>query len=463
MSYIYCHISGYIPEAKEKYSKQQFSFLKYNKRDGEWIDEGEILCFVVNEDSYNRSSFKPAITPKSGYLEHIKIYGEPLNEGDELCKIHDAGIYINENSIANENYRKYNYNKDNTYISKIEKRYVLDGDFVKRNDLLFVLDNATEYRCEKDGFIDFAIPSDNIRYGDLIYTIRDNDNERINLKFINEPKISKDEFTNSKIIEWSKVSSFNSLKSFGITSFSDDGFSNMLFTFNYNSGNDYIVFHFEPKKLRLKPNDQISFLFENKAQISFLINTNPISTINGVGNKIIEVKSIITKSELELFATQDFKKWKLTLVGDNKEILGGEKGCDANYKDKKNLITVIKKFTQDYIKIVNSEVENYQPLLERNGNVVVSNSDEYCYVYLMQDSTNGYHKIGISNKPKYREKTLQSEKPSIQLIASKKFPIRKIAESFEKSLHTSYSEKRIRGEWFNLSERDVEHLIESLK
>jgi len=88
---------------------------------------------------------------------------------------------------------------------------------------------------------------------------------------------------------------------------------------------------------------------------------------------------------------------------------------------------------------------------------------DFCFVYLMHDTSNGYYKIGISNKPNYREKTLQSEKPTIEMIISKKFPIRKIAESFEKSLHDVYSEKRIRGEWFSLNENDVQHIKESLK
>ena len=87
----------------------------------------------------------------------------------------------------------------------------------------------------------------------------------------------------------------------------------------------------------------------------------------------------------------------------------------------------------------------------------------WCYVYLMKDTSNGYYKIGISNTPEYRERTLQSEKPSIEMIACKKFPTRKIAESIESALHTSYSQQRLRGEWFNLNDADVAAIIETLK
>jgi hypothetical protein len=38
------------------------------------------------------------------------------------------------------------------------------------------------------------------------------------------------------------------------------------------------------------------------------------------------------------------------------------------------------------------------------------------YVYLMIDKNTGYHKIGFSKNPKHREKTLQSEKPTIELL-----------------------------------------------
>ena len=87
----------------------------------------------------------------------------------------------------------------------------------------------------------------------------------------------------------------------------------------------------------------------------------------------------------------------------------------------------------------------------------------WCYVYLMKDISNGYYKIGISNTPEYRERTLQSEKPTIEMLACKKFPTRKIAEAIESALHNAYSQQRLRGEWFNLNETDVAAIIETLK
>ena len=77
--------------------------------------------------------------------------------------------------------------------------------------------------------------------------------------------------------------------------------------------------------------------------------------------------------------------------------------------------------------------------------------DQKTYVYLMQDTTNNYYKIGHSKNPQYREKTLQSEKPTIELLLS-------YAGSCEDEteLHERFKEKRIRGEWFDINEEDIQ-------
>lgn len=83
------------------------------------------------------------------------------------------------------------------------------------------------------------------------------------------------------------------------------------------------------------------------------------------------------------------------------------------------------------------------------------NDSEPCYTYLMQDATNGYYKIGMSKNPEYRERTLQSEKPTISLHCFKRFHTRQEARELEKHLHNRYAHKHIRGEWFSLSVIDV--------
>jgi hypothetical protein len=71
--------------------------------------------------------------------------------------------------------------------------------------------------------------------------------------------------------------------------------------------------------------------------------------------------------------------------------------------------------------------------------------------YIMKDKTNNLYKIGSSKNPKVREKTLQSEKPSIILV--------KIWDkNIETRLHNLYSEFRIRGEWFKLSKIQLHYI-----
>ena len=92
-----------------------------------------------------------------------------------------------------------------------------------------------------------------------------------------------------------------------------------------------------------------------------------------------------------------------------------------------------------------------------------SNTTNGCYVYLMKNTKNDCYKIGISNSPEFREKTLQSEEPSIQTIARKKMINRKIARDYETSLHENFSHKRKRGEWFQLDPKEVNEIKIKLK
>jgi hypothetical protein len=75
------------------------------------------------------------------------------------------------------------------------------------------------------------------------------------------------------------------------------------------------------------------------------------------------------------------------------------------------------------------------------------------YVYLMHNSKNNYIKIGKSINPTHREKTLQAEEPEITMIA-----VWKVSEKLEKHLHKLYRHKRMRGEWFNLTFKELKEI-----
>jgi hypothetical protein len=77
-------------------------------------------------------------------------------------------------------------------------------------------------------------------------------------------------------------------------------------------------------------------------------------------------------------------------------------------------------------------------------------------VYIMKDNHTGHYKIGRSDSPTKREATLLSQKSSIELLFQAK-----ATRSYERSLHNLFNEKRVRGEWFELNDFDVE-LIKGL-
>lgn len=132
---------------------------------------------------------------------------------------------------------------------------------------------------------------------------------------------------------------------------------------------------------------------------------------------------------------------------------------------KKNNTQVQVHPNDSYNKAVKTHSNFLKKVIELNPKCIQEktiNVDEInlgCYVYLMVDRANSFYKIGLSNNPNFRESTLQSEKPTIEIIVSKKFINRKIASIFEKTLHTTYETKRIRGEWFNLDISELNEVI----
>jgi hypothetical protein len=72
--------------------------------------------------------------------------------------------------------------------------------------------------------------------------------------------------------------------------------------------------------------------------------------------------------------------------------------------------------------------------------------------YIMIDKSTKYVKIGNSINPYHRERTLQAEKPTIEMLHIFK-------ENIEAELHKKYAKKRIRGEWFNLTTNQVNRII----
>lgn len=74
-------------------------------------------------------------------------------------------------------------------------------------------------------------------------------------------------------------------------------------------------------------------------------------------------------------------------------------------------------------------------------------------IYVMIDHHTGHYKIGRSDSPTKREATLLSQKSSIELLFYFSGTIKQ-----EKILHQVFEEKWVRGEWFALTEDDLEFI-----
>ena len=101
----------------------------------------------------------------------------------------------------------------------------------------------------------------------------------------------------------------------------------------------------------------------------------------------------------------------------------------------------ISKLTKDEIKMI----------LDFAKQIKIVKSQGKQKTYLMKNKRNGFYKIGKSSKPKFRERTLQSQEPEVELV--------KIWDKdIEDILHSKYKKYRLRGEWFDLNKNQVKYI-----
>ena len=117
-------------------------------------------------------------------------------------------------------------------------------------------------------------------------------------------------------------------------------------------------------------------------------------------------------------------------------------------------------FLPDYLVKNQKEIDAANEL---EGLRDVSNSLDVNFVYLMYDPSLELHKIGHSKDAKYREKTLQGQRPTIELVSKKEYPSKNKARQIESLLHKKYASKRTRGEWFKLEKKDIDYVKGYLK
>lgn len=112
------------------------------------------------------------------------------------------------------------------------------------------------------------------------------------------------------------------------------------------------------------------------------------------------------------------------------------------------------KYFNCHFDLLNVAAEDFEGTLIQNNSLLSEGTSEedsrIIYTYLMLDGK--YVKIGKSKNPKFREATLQAQKPSIELYATTN-------SNIETYLHKLFDKNRVRGEWFELSNEEIVGII----
>ena len=272
--------------------------------------------------------------------------------------------------------------------------------------------------------------------------------DALSLLYRNNPTLENDRFTGNQSIKWLDSPVIENWKWENYFCFNSDYMTKFVFSFEYNENEGKIFFKLNDMKV--SKGDAISLLFENGKILDFPICEKPISDV---------IKCTLYQDDIDEFMKSPIDLFRITFNKEGKNSITMERTKFYG----QYFFEAQKVYVERYLNALKELVPDYKLPMRKIQKELADYKFNWCYVYLMKDMSNGYHKIGISNKPEYRERTLQSEKPSIEMLACKKFPSRKIAEAIESALHTAYSQQRIRGEWFDLNNMDVAAIIETLK
>lgn len=429
------------------------------------------LCCGINIYSNHEGIFTNSIKDKViGYCN----LGNEVKNGDLLFTIELANKP--EEKETEEKEVLFNYSMlsrefldDIPYISELMVNNWLVDDFTKvekGDDILEITnfvsatalrepDYKTTIKSPKSGyFIKKHLGfHEKLRKGRHLFTISSKETVDFFCPYdltANEVSVNIDEFTKTQTIKGK------------IYGGSISGFDFDLFDIEFENiaGKNFLILGFDKKELNINKKCSLHLLMGDDTVISLSPIANPIKIVKSR----FEAKFLLSPLEMSSLEKQKFIMWKIT----NEEgitIAQGTNNCKPHRLSRQeNTELNSSEIFQNFIKVFNKAVkDNISEDLQQQVNQEKDIAKGKCHVYLMIDTSNNFHKIGISNSPKYREHTLQSDKPTIELLCSKEYPSRAMAEAIEAALHKTYASKRIRGEWFNLDSSDIEELKQALK
>ena len=352
-------------------------------------------------------------------------------------------------------------NSSETRYSKCVKEF----SRVEEGTCLFEFKYRSEvYKVISDisGIIEYPISS-SIKEGQTLCKLYDSYEELVDHLFSNSYDIIEDEFTKEISIKWKVYSGYrNDLSVFRF----GEGFrfNRFYFTLNLNilQGKPILRFLFYTDKqggIRIKKGDTISLLFSDRSILDFIVSSKPYKSGLGVPDSAVDVD--FEESDINALKDKDLSKIRIAFAnGDAPATIINDLSGNAEVS-----YLLLKRYVKEYESILTNLGVKWEKSVQETASPTsqLGQLSDPCYVYLMIDKANGFHKIGISNHPEYREGTLQSEKPTIELVCAKQFPSRVIASAIESALHSAFGEKRLRGEWFKLTEKDVNDIRLTLK
>jgi len=204
------------------------------------------------------------------------------------------------------------------------------------------------------------------------------------------------------------------------------------------SSNAYIKFRFNPL---WKNWDKNAFIKKEKEEyyLGLYAGISGIEyyNINDL-QKMNEISELIGLTVNELSIYIDCAKYTLALYGN----------MDSIIQENKKL--------KNHMEIMQSKIDE---MIDRPINNVYDHSAVYeSYVYLLYNEVTKLTKIGKSNDPEYRRRTLSSFEGKLDQVALFKFASSESAFVFEKNMHRVFSKKRKHGEWFDINDDDLDRI-----
>lgn len=473
-------------------SIQKHSILHRTVSNREYVYAGDVILDIGLEhlSSSNYFDRNNIFQYETGLCYGIKIFSkydgyfeyktsensDDITDGDLLFTIQLA-----ENPQEIESYIKkvkFNYNLlDNDFVKKtlclsdlyLTKWLLSDYSYVNKGDNIMEISEHSKFtqymikvqgktivKSPYSGILVYDIKPDiaskKLNKGSLLCTIYTDDLSIMEDRFKYQFNVNEDDFTKKTIISCKFLS--ETLTTSLYTSLGIRLTSYLNLNFEWVEDKCYIVLSYDNKEIRLDKNFSFLMLFDNGNVLSLNPEIKP-------SNNICRLR--LSTTDMNVLENSLFTKWRIIDKEGNILVQGKNNCCShipTSDNNSKNISSIaFQKFIRDFRKVIKENV-SIDKLEEQENEITINNS---CYVYLMIDTTNNFHKIGISNNPKYREHTLQSDKPTIELLCAKEYPSRDIATAIESSLHQVYATKRIRGEWFNLEETDIENIKQTLK